>query len=79
MGQRLGYLVHVGFQKWFYPILSPWWPVLDLKKSPNALEMGSFGTISGSQWHSGCTNKWNDARFGLVLSHFGPSKVQKNP
>ena len=44
--------------KCFWRVLSSWWPVLAVLKSPNALKMGYFGTKNGSKM---CFSK-NDPR-----------------
>ena len=64
------FLGHLGCSnKCYWPVLSPWWRVLDHGKSQNALKIGHFGTKSGSKMgqkslyskvivaHLGCPNK----------------------
>ena len=61
---------HVECQsKCFWRVVSSWWPVLALLKSPDALKMGCFETKNGSKMgqkcvfpkmllhHLGCLNK----------------------
>ena len=76
-------------KKCFWRVLSSWWPVLALLKSPNALEMDCFGAKNGSKMGQKKSFPKNDPRpFGVpkqvkrahfepIASYFGPSKVTK--
>ena len=64
-------LDHLGCSnRCFWPVLSPWWPVLAVGKSQDALKMARFGTKNGSKMgqkrlfpkgilaHCRCSNMW---------------------
>ena len=52
-------------KKYFWRVLSSWWPVLALLKSQKALKMGYFATKNGFKMGQNCvfTN--------MILDHLG--------
>ena len=57
--------------KWFWRVLSLWWPVLALLKSQNALKMGCFATkIWVKNGSKKCFSKNDHSPFGV------PKQVQ---
>ena len=75
--------------KWFWRILSSWWPVLALLKSQNALKMECFATKNGSKMgQKKCFSRNDPKPFGVpkqvewshfepMLSYFSPSQGRK--